>query len=347
MSDHPSTTSPSASEAGWDGDTFRAYVAESADDGFVAEPRDVAITDLPEGEVLIAVEWSGINYKDTLASMADGRVARISPLVPGIDLAGRVLASTADSFAPGDVVLAHGYDIGVAHHGGLAQLARVPAGWVIPMPDGLDTASSMALGTAGYTAGLSVLALLDRGLQPADGPVVVTGATGGVGSVAVSILAGLGFEVVASSGKADATEYLVGLGASEVIGRFEVDDKPRPLRKERWAGAVDVVGGTTLAHLITELRSGAAVAASGNTGGADLATSVFPFILRGVALLGIDSVPTPIERRRQVWGHLAGDLEPAGLDAITTRGSLSDVGTHLDAVRSGSQRGRVIIDVNA
>ena len=347
MSDQPVPTSPTPSDGGWSGDTFRAYVAESADDGFVAGVRSVPVRDLPDGEVLIAVEWSGINYKDTLATMADGKVARISPLVAGIDLAGRVLASADPAFAPGDAVLAHGYDIGVAHHGGFAELARVPAGWVVPLPDGLETADAMALGTAGYTAGLSVLALLDRGLRAGDGPVVVTGATGGVGSIAVSILAGLGFEVVASTGKADAADFLTGLGATEVIGRFEVEDRPRPLRKERWAGAVDVVGGTTLAHVITELRSGAAVAASGNTGGADLPTSVFPFILRGVALFGIDSVTTPIARRREIWDRLATDLKPTGLDAITERASLGDLDQRLAAVRDASQRGRTIIDVTA
>jgi acrylyl-CoA reductase (NADPH) len=326
----------------------KAFVAEKADDGSVSRGvRSFEGDDLGEGDVLIRVAWSSVNYKDALASTAKGRVARISPLIPGIDLAGVVEeAPDGAPFAAGDEVLAHGYAIGVSHHGGYAEHARVPAGWVVPLPDGLSGRQAMAIGTAGYTAARCVMALEARGLAPGDGPVLVTGASGGVGSTAVDILAARGYEVVASSGK-DAGDWLRGLGASSVIGREEVaGDASRPLEKERWAGAVDCVGGELLAGVLRSLRYGAAVAACGNTGGVEVPTTVLPFILRGVALLGVDSVGTPLAARVETWGRLASDLRPPHLeDAIAREIGLDDLDGALEAILRGELRGRTVVRV--
>jgi acrylyl-CoA reductase (NADPH) len=326
-------------------DTFRAFVAERHDDDVTREVRTLTAADLPEGEVTVQVAWSSVNYKDALASIPKGKVARISPLVPGVDLAGRVVASAADGIAEGDEVIVHAYDLGVAHHGGFAEYARVPAAWVVPMPEGLSTRQAMAIGTAGFTAALSVHLLEERGLRPGDGPVLVTGATGGVGSTAVGMLAQLGYEVVASSGKTAAHDWLRALGATEVIDRSETSaESKRPLESERWAGAVDCVGGTTLAYILRTLRYGAAVAASGNTGGVALPTTVLPFILRGVALLGVDSVNTPLELRRQLWARLAGDLRPPGLDdVLVSEIALEDLDETLDMILGGGVRGRRLV----
>jgi acrylyl-CoA reductase (NADPH) len=328
-------------------DTFTAYVARTDDGTFSRGIEQLPVTELGTDGVLVRVLRSTVNYKDSLAASAKGRVARISPLVVGVDLAGEVVESDSDEFRAGDMVIAGGYDIGVSHHGGFAELARVPAGWLVPLPEGMDLDQAMVIGTAGYTAALSVVALQTHGLEPGAGPVLVTGATGGVGSVAVSILAGLGHEVVASSGKPDAADWLRGLGASSVIDRAELAETPKPLMPATFAGAVDCVGGATLAGVVARLVPGAAVAASGNTGGAQLETTVLPFILRGVALLGIDSVTTPIARRRQVWGRLAGDLRPAGLDAIRRDIALSGVEAALDEIAVGGVQGRYLVDTTA
>jgi putative YhdH/YhfP family quinone oxidoreductase len=328
-------------------DSFAAFTAEKTDDGFRRGLTELTLDDLPAGDVTIDVEWSSVNYKDHLAATEKGRVARISPLVPGIDLAGTVRESSADGVAAGDRVIVHGYDLGVAHHGGYAEVARVPAGWVVPLPDGLTTREAMAIGTAGYTAGLSVLTLLDHGLATDAGTVVVTGATGGVGSMAVAMLAGLGFTVAAGTGKADAADYLRALGASEIVDRDELTDTSKPLLSTRWSGAVDAVGGATLAHVLASLQPGAAVAASGNVGGADLPTTVLPFILRGVTLFGIDSAGTPIERRREVWARLATDLKPAGLDAVEHVVDLAHVEDALDEIGRGGVTGRYVVQVRA
>jgi acrylyl-CoA reductase (NADPH) len=319
---------------------FRAFVAERVGDDVRRGVRELSPADLPDDEVTIEVAWSSVNYKDALATLPDGKVARISPLVPGIDLAGRVV----DGPGTGDEVLAHGYDLGVAHHGGFARYARVPVDWVVPLPPTLTPRQAMSLGTAGFTAGLSVLRLEEHGLKPGAGPVLVTGASGGVGSVAVGILARRGYEVVASTGKEEARDYLRDLGATEVVGRDEVVGDGRPLGKQLWAGAVDCVGGQTLAGLLSTLRYGAAVAASGNTGGAGLSTTVLPFILRSVALLGVDSVNVPIRERRRVWLQLGDDLRPAGLDDTMTREvDLDRLDAALTAIRAGQTTGRTVV----
>ena len=324
-------------------DAFRAFVATRSDDGFRRGIAEFDLSDLPADGVLIDVEWSSVNYKDALASTPDGRVARISPLIPGIDLAGRV-AEDAEGLPAGTPVLAHGYDLGVARHGGFAARARVPAEWIVPLPTGLDAREAMVIGTAGYTAALSVIGLVDHGLKPEDGPVLVTGATGGVGSTAVNLLAGLGFEVVASTGKASGHEYLRELGAVDVVDRATLGDAPgKPLDSMLWAGAVDCVGGVTLANVLSKIRYGGAVAASGLTGGAQIPTTVMPFILRGVSLLGIDSVQTPIERRREVWHRLAGDLKPAGISTIGTDIELDQLDDVLARILVGGVTGRYVV----
>jgi acrylyl-CoA reductase (NADPH) len=325
---------------------FRALTA-TAEDGRV--DRDVVVLtpdDLPPDGVLVEVAYSSVNYKDALATSPNGRVARISPLVPGIDLAG-TLAEAAGDLTPGTPVLAHGYDIGVARHGGYAELARVPAEWIVALPAGLDPREAMVLGTAGFTAALSVIELEERGSRPSDGPVLVTGATGGVGSLAVAILSARGYEVTASTGKADAEPYLRSLGASRLIPRQELAGEGKPLQTMEWASAVDCVGGQTLANVLARTEYGGAVAACGLTGGANLPTTVMPFILRGVALLGIDSVQTPMDRRVEVWRRLGGDLKPASLDTIGHDVALGDLGDALDAVLAGGMTGRTVVDVRA
>jgi acrylyl-CoA reductase (NADPH) len=318
-------------------DAFPALIATHDDPAAVGE---LTLAELPEGEVLVEVAYSDVNYKDALAARKDGQVAQRSPIVPGIDLAGTVVEGPGE----GDAVLAHGYEIGVARHGGYAQYARVPTDWVVPLPDGLGAREAMILGTAGFTAGLSVLALADHGVAPGDGPVLVTGATGGVGSVAVSILSRLGYEVAASTGKADAADWLRGLGASEILDRDELaEGASRPLGKQRWAGAVDCVGGDTLAAVLAGTRYGGAVAASGLTGGPRLKTTVMPFILRAVSLLGIDSVGVAIERRREVWQRLAGDLRP-DLDALMAEEiGLDAVPDAFVRILAGKMRGRTLV----
>ena len=300
---------------------FRALVAEREGDEVRRSLRDLGADDLPEGDVTIRVAWSSVNYKDSLAVSPTGQVARISPLVPGIDLAGEIVEGEIAGAGPGDTVLAHGYDIGVSHHGGFAELARMPAGWVVPLPAGLTARDAMALGTAGFTAALSIAHLEDAGLTPGDGPVLVLGATGGVGSLAVAILAGLGHEVHASTGKPDEADMLRELGAAEVLSRDETSaDSDRPLERQRWAGVVDPVGGPSLAYALRTARIGAAVASSGQVGGAAVHTTVFPFILRGVSLRGVDSANMEIGARRALWGRLAGDLRPAAARGSRPRG---------------------------
>ena len=327
-------------------ENFKALVADQDGDDVNRELRDLTPDDLPEGEVTVRVGWSSVNYKDALAVSPKGQVAKGYPLVPGIDVAGEVVESSDGAVGDGAQVIAHGYDLGVGHHGGFAELARVPGDWVVPLPDGLDARTAALIGTAGFTAALSVIALEERGLAKDDGQVLVLGATGGVGSVAVGILAERGYEVVASTGKPDQEDWLRSLGASELIGRDETSAEGKPLDKQRWAAVVDPVGGPSLAYALRTLKYGGAVASSGQVGGMKLETTVFPFILRGVALLGIDSAWMPIERRREVWQRLATDMRPRGLEEIATRElSLDDVDPYLDEALGGGGRGRVLVNV--
>ena len=328
---------------------FDALVVGTTGAGWAREIRRLGLDDLPAGDVLVEVERSGVNYKDALASIENGRVARIDPLVPGIDLAGKVVESSTPGVAAGDTVLVHGFDLGVAHHGGFSGFARVPGEWVVPMPTGLDSEQAMTVGTAGYTAALSVIALEAAGLTPEDGPVLVTGATGGLGSTAVGILAGRGYTVAASTGKADRADWLRALGATEVLTRAETSaDSGRPLESERWAAAIDCVGGTTLGYLLRTLRYGGSVAASGVTGGGELATTVYPFILRGVNLLGIDSVRNSLEQRIEVWNRIATELRPPQLDGPGPETiGLPQLAAALDRILAGQMVGRVLVDPRA
>jgi acrylyl-CoA reductase (NADPH) len=325
--------------------SFRAYVAATGDEGFERGVRVFREADLPPGEVEIRVAWSGVNYKDGLAARADGKVARISPLIPGIDLAGTVVASADPTIAVGAEVLAHGYELGVSRHGGYAEYQRVPAGWVVPLEPGFSPRDAMSVGTAGFTAAMSVVALEERGLEPASGPVLVTGASGGVGGTAVAILAERGYEVWASTGKPDEADRLRAMGAVGILGRDEVTGEGRPLESERWAGAIDAVGAATLPYVLRTLRIGGAVAASGNAGGAGLATTVFPFILRGVSLLGMDSVHVPIGRRRELWDRIATDLRPRDLGVHCREVTLDTLDEALDAILAGEARGRWIVRI--
>jgi putative YhdH/YhfP family quinone oxidoreductase len=325
---------------------FRAFCATQDGDAVTRSITTLSTDDLAPDGVLIAVEHSSINYKDALASVPKGRVARISPLVPGIDLVGTVAEGGTSEFPDGSAVLAHGYELGVSRHGGFAEYARVPADWLVPLPSGLSAREAMAIGTAGFTAALSVLALEDRGLSPDLGPVLVTGATGGVGSNAVAMLATRGYEVVASTGKADAASYLEGLGASSIVARDELSaEGGRPLESTVWAAAVDCVGGQTLANVLARIKYGGAVAASGLTGGTSLPTTVMPFILRGVALLGIDSVDTPIARRRAVWEQLGASLKPNGIEQMITDVPLDHLEPALDSILKGGITGRTVVNV--
>ncbi len=326
--------------------SFRAYVVERVGDGIERGIGRLAAKDLPDGEVAVRVLWSSVNYKDGLAARADGGVARISPLVPGVDLAGVVAASDDASIPAGTLAIAHGYDIGVSRHGGYAEYARVPAGWVVPLPAGLTARDAMAIGTAGFTAALAVSALEARGLRPGGGPVLVTGAAGGVGRLALGILVARGHEVVAATGKAEEHDRLRELGAAAVLSRADVTaDSPKPLESARWAGAIDSVGGPTIPYILRTLRTGAAVAACGNAGGPAFGTTILPFILRGVALLGMDSVTVPIAERRELWNRLASDYRPRGLGEDVSEVTLDTLEPALDAIVAGQARGRWVVRI--
>lgn len=323
--------------------TFQAFVV---DHEAGAEPgvRMLSTDDL-QGDVLVDVAWSSLNYKDGLASIPEGKVARRSPLVVGVDLAGTVRESSDERFMPGQQVIAHGHNLGVSHHGGLAELARVPGDWVVQLPEGLSTRDAMVLGTAGFTAGLSLQLLEERGLTPDSGPVLVTGATGGVGSSAVAILAARGYELHASTGKDDAHEWLTSLSATTIWERAEIEEHAeRPLSKQLWAATIDSVGGKTLAGALSATRYGGAVVASGLTGGAKLTTSVMPFILRGVALVGADSAYLDMAVRQAVWNRLGADLRPADIDLLVDEEiTLDGVQAGLGVLLAGSARGRKLV----
>src|SRR5436190_9724362 len=298
-----------------------------------------------EGEVTVRVEWSTLNYKDGLGMAGKAPVVRRFPMIPGINFAGIVEISTSPEWKAGDRVILNGWGLGEMHLGGYAQKGRVKAQWLVPLPEGMTARDAMAIGTAGYTAMLAVLALERQGISPLRGPVVVTGAAGGVGSVAVAVLAKLGYQVIASTGRSQEFGYLKGLGAAEIIDRAELTGTPRPLGKERWAGGIDSVGSTTLANVLSITRYGGPVAACGLAGGMDLPATVAPFILRGVSLIGIDSVMCPLERRREAWKRLASDLDAGKLAAVTREIDLSGVMEAGRQILEGGVRGRIVVKI--
>ena len=331
-------------------ETFKAVLLEQGDDDKAsASVTDVGVDALPDGDVTVAVEYSTINYKDGLVVNGNiGRLVREFPHVPGIDFAGTVEHSDNPAFAPGNKVVLTGWRVGEVHWGGLAQKARVKADWLVPLPDGLTTQQAMAVGTAGFTSMLCVDALEAHGLTPDRGEVLVTGGAGGVGSVAIAILAKLGYTVVTSSGRRELEDYLKELGASEVIDRAELSEaEPRPLERERWAGCVDAVAGKTLATVLAQMKYGGSVAACGLAGGNALETTVLPFLLRGVNILGIDSVMQPTEHRTRIWQRIAADLPLDKLDAMTSVVPLAEVPDLAKSILAGDVRGRTVIDVNA
>lgn len=326
---------------------FQALVVEKDEAGYRAAVKAVDEAALPEGEVTVDVAWSTINYKDGLAITGKSPVVRKFPLHAGIDFAGTVSASSDARFKPGDAVLLNGFGVGETHSGGLAQKARVKADWLLPIPAGLTARQAMAIGTAGYTAMLCVMALQKHGLVPGSGGLLVTGASGGVGTVAITLLAGLGYRVVASTGRAAEADFLKSLGAAEVIDRSELSAPGKPLAKERWAGVVDAVGSHTLANACAGTRYGGAVAACGLAQGMDFPASVAPFILRGVTLYGIDSVMAPMAKRAEAWARLAKDLDLAKLDALTQEIPLAGALEAAPRILAGQVRGRLVVNVNA
>lgn len=329
-------------------DGFTGLIVDQHDGGVYASMQTLSMADLPEGEVLVRVAYSSLNYKDGLALTGQGKILRSYPMVPGIDLVGTVEESQADEFRPGDAVVMTGCGAGEYRWGGYAQLARVKAEWLVPLPPTINPQQAMGVGTAGFTAMMCVLALEEHGLKPGGRPVVVSGAAGGVGSIAIAILARLGYHAVASTGREEEATYLRHLGAAEVISREELAaPSNRPLESERWGGAVDSVGGATLAGIIRSLAIGASVAACGNAGGVELHTTVLPFILRGVSLLGMDSLHLPNERRRQIWKRIASDLPLEKLDDTITVQPLSRAPDIAQQILSGRVRGRTVLDVNA
>jgi acrylyl-CoA reductase (NADPH) len=328
--------------------TFRALRPFKTETGQEARFVDLTDADLMDGDVDVRVEFSTVNYKDGLALTGKSPVVRVWPLTPGIDFAGVVETSTHAGFKPGDRVVLNGWGVGETHHGGYAQRARVKGDWLVKLPDAISTSHAMAIGTAGYTAMLSVMALEHEGVTPDKGDIVVTGAAGGVGSVAIALLSKLGYRVVASTGRKESEgAYLTGLGAAEIIDRAELSAPGRPMARERWAGGVDAVGSHTLANVLAQVRYGGAVAACGLAQGLDLPGSVAPFILRGVTLAGIDSVMCPTPKRTQAWARLATDLDLGLLDTMTERAVLGDVPALGESILAGKVRGRVVVDVNA
>ena len=327
-------------------DTFRALLVTKDDDRQSVAITELTDADLMGGNVTVAVEHSTVNYKDGLAITGKAPIIRKFPLIPGIDLAGRVLRSGDPRFQAGDRVVLNGCGLGEVHHGGYAERARVKGDWLILLPENISTANAMAIGTAGYTAMLCVLALEDAGVTPDKGDVLVTGAAGGVGSVAIALLDKLGYRVVASSRRADQEgDYLQRIGAHEIIDAQELSGTGVPLDKERWAGAVDSLGSRTLANILSQTKYNGAVAACGLAQGPDLPATVMPFILRDVTLAGVNSVLTPREKREEAWTRLANDLDPAKLSSMTSRAKLEDVPALAGEILAGRTRGRVLIDL--
>ena len=328
--------------------TFRALRAHKTDAGQEIRFEDITLADLGEGDVVVRLDYSTVNFKDGLALTGKSPIIRAWPLVPGIDFAGTVESSDHPDFKAGDRVVLNGWGVGESHNGGYAQMARVKGDWLVKLPEAISAAHAMAIGTAGYTAMLCVLGLERLGMTPQKGEVLVTGAAGGVGSVAIAVLSKLGYTVVASSRRKDTEgDYLRGLGASDVIDAADFQGPARPLAKERWAGAVDAVGSHTLANVLSQIRYGGVVTACGLAQGMDLPASVAPFILRGVTLAGIDSVMRPKPDRVEAWSRLAKDLDLSKLDAMTSRAKLADLPRLGAEIVEGKVRGRVVVDVNA
>ena len=325
--------------------SFKAIVIDKTDAGQTVRLTDFDDKDLMDGNVTVRVEYSTVNYKDGLAITGKAPVVRRFPMIAGVDLAGTVESSSHSPWRPGDKVILNGWGLGETHLGAYAEKARVKGDWLVRLPAGMTARDAMAIGTAGYTAMLAVIALERVGVAPARGPVVVTGAAGGVGSVAVALLAKLGYAVVASTGRPDEADYLKGLGAAEVIERKELTGPPRPLAKERWAGGIDAVGSTTLANVLSMTRYGGAVAACGLAGGMDLPGSVAPFILRGVSLLGIDSVMCPLPARREAWRRLATDLDRSKIAVMTSEIGLDGVIAAGERIVEGRVRGRIVVKI--
>ncbi len=325
--------------------TFKAVRIDKAEKGTTVALTQFDEADLMEGDVTVRVEWSTLNYKDGLAVTGKAPVVRRFPMIAGIDFAGTVEQSSHPDWKAGDKVICNGWGMGETHLGAYAEKARVKGDWLVRLPDGMSARDAMAIGTAGYTAMLSVLALERHGLTPKDGPIVVTGAAGGVGSVAIAVLSKLGYQVIASTGRASEADYLRKLGATEVIDRSELSGPAKPLAKERWAGGIDSVGSTTLANLLSMTKYRGAIAACGLAAGMDLPSSVAPFILRGVCLLGIDSVMCPIELRKQAWSRLASDLDHAKLAEITHEINLDGVIEAGAKILAGQVRGRIVVKI--
>ncbi len=326
-------------------DRFKALLITKDGDQQSAAITEMGISDLMDGDVTVAVAHSTVNYKDGLALTGRSPVVRKFPMIGGIDFAGTVVESSNPNFKPGDKVIQNGFGLSETHYGGYSEIARVKGDWLVPLPPVFSTADAMAIGTAGYTAMLCVLALEDAHVTPDKGPVLVTGAAGGVGSVAIALLSKLGYHVIASTGRAEEEAYLKGLGASEIIARSELSGDPRPIAKERWAGAVDSVGSKTLANVLASTQYGGAVAACGLAQGLDLPASVAPFILRGISLLGIDSVQMPRPRRLRAWERLARDLDVKKLGTMTHTIKLADVRKAADDILAGKVRGRLVVEI--
>jgi acrylyl-CoA reductase (NADPH) len=328
-------------------DKFRCILVTKTDAGPKAALAELSDAELMEGDVTVAVTHSTLNYKDGLAITGAAPVVRKFPLIAGIDFAGKVVQSADARFKPGDAVVCNGWGMGETHHGGYATRARVKGEWLVPLPSPFTSSDAMAIGTAGYTSMLSVMALEDAGLTPDKGPVLVTGAAGGVGSIAIALLSKLGYRVIAATGRVSEEAYLKGLGASEIIDRAELSTDVRPLAKERWAGAVDSVGSKTLANVLASTQYGGVVAACGLAQGMDLPSSVAPFILRGVTLAGVESVYCPRPRRLQAWERLAKDLDVTKLHATSSKAKLADLLTLAPQILKGQVRGRIVVDVQA
>ncbi len=329
-------------------DTFKALVVEKKDNDLMATVKQLKVEDLPDEDVLIQVDYSTLNYKEGLGFANRNKIFRIFPMVPGLDLAGTVVESKSDDFKPGDQVILNGWGVGERYWGGYAQMARIKADFLIPLPKGMDTRKAMAIGTAGYTAMLQVMTLEEAGITPDTGPIIVTGASGGVGSNAVAILSGLGYEVTALTRSTEESthNYLKKIGATEITGGEKWAEMPAPLEPQKWAGGIDTVGSVVLARLLSQMKYGGCVAACGLAGGFDLPATVMPFILRGVSLRGVDSVSCPTQKRIAAWERLVTDISDETLDSINTTIPLEDVPRYAGEILAGNITGHIVVDVN-